>query len=205
MIIENWFIISFFNSCIFIVRTYIINNIIFSSAAATVLLGTLYPIFIDAITNNKVSVGPPYFEAVFIPLMIPAIILCGFSPMLTWKRTVFDNIYERIIFMFLISILLTSLLIYIERGPYIVYLGVFVAIWLFVGTIYDFITRIYRGKSLSGILKRIIFHPRSAYGISKTAGFHLTQNYREAYNLYTCSGILFNHESPRRGFEFVTR
>ena len=49
------------------------------------------------------------------------------------------------------------------------------------------------------------FHPRSAYGISKTAGFHLTQNYREAYNLYTCSGILFNHESPRRGFEFVTR
>ena len=144
----------------------VINNIIFSSAAATVLLGTLYPIFIDAITNNKVSVGPPYFEAVFIPLMIPAIILCGFSPMLTWKRTVFDNIYERIIFMFLISILLTSLLIYIERGPYIVYLGVFVAIWLFVGTIYDFITRIYRGKSLSGILKRIIFHPRSAYGMS---------------------------------------
>jgi GDPmannose 4,6-dehydratase len=49
------------------------------------------------------------------------------------------------------------------------------------------------------------FHPRSAYGISKVAGFYLTQNYREAYNLFACSGILFNHESPRRGFEFVTR
>lgn len=49
------------------------------------------------------------------------------------------------------------------------------------------------------------FHPRSAYGISKVAGFHLTQNYREAYNLFACSGILFNHESPRRGHEFVTR
>jgi GDPmannose 4,6-dehydratase len=49
------------------------------------------------------------------------------------------------------------------------------------------------------------FHPRSPYGISKVAGFHLTQNYREAYDLYCCSGILFNHESPRRGFEFVTR
>ena len=49
------------------------------------------------------------------------------------------------------------------------------------------------------------FHPRSAYGISKVAGFHLTRNYREAYKLYGCSGILFNHESPRRGFEFVTR
>jgi GDPmannose 4,6-dehydratase len=49
------------------------------------------------------------------------------------------------------------------------------------------------------------FYPRSVYGVSKVAGFDLTRNYREAYNLFCCSGILFNHESPRRGFEFVTR
>jgi len=49
------------------------------------------------------------------------------------------------------------------------------------------------------------FHPRSPYGISKVAGFYLTQNYREAYNLFACNGICFNHESPRRGFEFVSR
>ncbi len=49
------------------------------------------------------------------------------------------------------------------------------------------------------------FRPRSAYGISKLTGFHLTRNYREAYGLFGCSGICFNHESPRRGFEFVTR
>lgn len=49
------------------------------------------------------------------------------------------------------------------------------------------------------------FHPRSSYGISKVAGFDLTRNYREAYGLHASSGILFNHESPRRGFEFVTR
>jgi GDPmannose 4,6-dehydratase len=48
-------------------------------------------------------------------------------------------------------------------------------------------------------------HPRSPYGISKVAGFQLTQNYREAYGLFACCGILFNHESERRGFEFVTR
>jgi GDPmannose 4,6-dehydratase len=48
-------------------------------------------------------------------------------------------------------------------------------------------------------------HPRSAYGISKVAGFHLTRNYREAYGVHASTGILFNHESPRRGFEFVTR
>ena len=49
------------------------------------------------------------------------------------------------------------------------------------------------------------FHPRSAYGISKVTGYHLTRNYREAHKLHASSGILFNHESPRRGFEFVTR
>ncbi len=49
------------------------------------------------------------------------------------------------------------------------------------------------------------FHPRSAYGISKVAGFDLTRNYREAYGLFAVGGILYNHESPRRGFEFVTR
>jgi GDPmannose 4,6-dehydratase len=49
------------------------------------------------------------------------------------------------------------------------------------------------------------FHPRSPYGISKVAGFDLTRNYREAYEMFAVSGILFNHESPRRGFEFVTR
>jgi len=49
------------------------------------------------------------------------------------------------------------------------------------------------------------FYPRSSYGVSKVTGFHLVKNYREAYNLHASNGILFNHESPRRGFEFVTR
>jgi GDPmannose 4,6-dehydratase len=49
------------------------------------------------------------------------------------------------------------------------------------------------------------FHPRSSYGISKVCGYELTRNYREAYGAFAVSGILFNHESPRRGFEFVTR
>jgi GDPmannose 4,6-dehydratase len=49
------------------------------------------------------------------------------------------------------------------------------------------------------------FYPRSPYGISKVAGFELTRNYREAYGMFCANGILFNHEGPRRGFEFVTR
>src|SRR5208283_5231784 len=53
--------------------------------------------------------------------------------------------------------------------------------------------------------ERTRFHPRSSYGISKVCGFELTRNYREAYGLHASNGILFNHESPRRGYEFVTR
>ncbi|MCX6053381.1 MAG: GDP-mannose 4,6-dehydratase [Chloroflexi bacterium] len=49
------------------------------------------------------------------------------------------------------------------------------------------------------------FHPRSPYGITKVTGFHLTSNYRESYGLFACNGILYNHESERRGFEYVTR
>ena len=49
------------------------------------------------------------------------------------------------------------------------------------------------------------FHPRSPYGVAKVYGHHITVNYRESYHLFACSGILFNHESPRRGVEFVTR
>lgn len=53
--------------------------------------------------------------------------------------------------------------------------------------------------------EKTLFHPRSPYGISKVAGYYMVQNYREAYNLFALTGILYNHESPRRGFEFVTR
>ena len=49
------------------------------------------------------------------------------------------------------------------------------------------------------------FHPRSPYGVAKVYGHYITVNYRESYGLFACSGILFNHESPRRGLEFVTR
>ena len=144
----------------------IINNIIFSSAAATVLIGTLYPLFVDAISNTKVSVGPPYFEAVFIPLMIPALLICAFSPMISWKRSVLSNLYERIIAIFIISILITSFIIFIYGGSYSAFLGIFLGFWVICGTLYELIIKIGVGKKLDIMYSRILTLPRSSYGMS---------------------------------------
>ena len=144
----------------------VINNIIFASSAATVLLGTLYPIFIDAINNSKVSVGPPYFEAVFIPLMVPAILLCAFSPMLSWKRAKLENILERVTAVFILSILSTAILVFIYGGSASAFLGLFLGVWLILGTIYEFLIKVGLKLSFHTFLKRSLQLPRSAYGMS---------------------------------------
>ena len=144
----------------------VINNIIFASAAATVLLGTLYPIFIDAINNSKVSVGPPYFEAVFIPLMVPAILLCAFSPMLSWKRAVIENIIERIIAVFICALFLASLIIMMNDGSASAFLGLFLGFWLICGTLYEFFIKVGIKSSFKIFIQRALNLPRSAYGMS---------------------------------------
>ena len=63
------------------------NNVLLAAAAGTVFLGTLYPLAIDALGAGKISVGPPYFEAVFVPLMAPALFLMGVGPLARWKRS----------------------------------------------------------------------------------------------------------------------
>ena len=64
----------------------LINNLLLSAACATVLLGTLYPLFLDAVTGAKISVGRPYFNATFVPIMTPLVMVMGLGPMLSWKR-----------------------------------------------------------------------------------------------------------------------
>ncbi|MFG6459764.1 heme lyase CcmF/NrfE family subunit [Roseateles sp. BYS96W] len=64
----------------------LVNNVLFASAALAVLTGTLYPLLLDVLGGDKISVGPPYFEAVFVPLVVPALVLMGVGPMARWKR-----------------------------------------------------------------------------------------------------------------------
>jgi cytochrome c-type biogenesis protein CcmF len=65
----------------------LVNNVLFSTAALAVLTGTLYPLLLDVMGGEKISVGPPYFETVFVPLMVPALVLMGVGPMARWKRS----------------------------------------------------------------------------------------------------------------------
>jgi cytochrome c-type biogenesis protein CcmF len=72
------------------------NNVLLSVAAASVLLGTLYPLLLDALSLGKISVGPPYFEAVFVPLMAPAIFLMGIGPLARWREATLPDLARRL-------------------------------------------------------------------------------------------------------------
>jgi len=65
----------------------VLNNLFLAAAVGTVFLGTLYPLFLDALTGEKVSVGPPFFERTFVPIMVPLVVLMAVGPLLKWKRS----------------------------------------------------------------------------------------------------------------------
>ena len=64
----------------------LLNNLLLTTAAATVLLGTLYPLFLDVVAGQKVSVGPPFYNMTFVPIMVPLLVAMAVGPMLPWKR-----------------------------------------------------------------------------------------------------------------------
>src|SRR4029434_624917 len=76
--------------------TLLANNILLIVAMASVLLGTLYPLFLDALNLGKISVGPPYFEAVFVPLMTPLVFLMGIGPLAAWRDAPLPGLWTRL-------------------------------------------------------------------------------------------------------------
>ena len=72
------------------------NNVLLTVAMAAVMLGTLYPLFLDALDLGKISVGPPYFDTVFFPLMAPAVFLMAVGPVASWKRAALPELWTRL-------------------------------------------------------------------------------------------------------------
>ena len=146
----------------------LLNNLIMATATAAVLLGTLYPLLIDTLGGEKISVGPPFFNSVFIPLMIPMIAAMAFGPMLSWKRADLQPAMARLwvavgvaIFTMLLAVAL------VENGPLMGVIGIGLAAWLFTGTLAELFFRIRLFQiPLIESLKRLARTPRSSWGMT---------------------------------------
>jgi cytochrome c-type biogenesis protein CcmF len=107
------------------------NNVLLVVAAAAVLLGTLYPLVIDALGMGKLSVGPPYFDAVFVPLMAPALFLMGVGPMARWRKAEVGDLTKRLRWAIGVS-LVSAVLAYLSLGHWtpMVGFGLLLAVWI---------------------------------------------------------------------------
>ena len=109
------------------------NNVLLTVAAGSVLLGTLYPLIVEALDMGKLSVGPPYFNLVFVPLMAPAMFLMGVGPIARWKKASLPDLAVRLRWAFGISVLMAIVLPFVAgQWKPLVSLGLLLAIWIVV-------------------------------------------------------------------------
>ena len=146
----------------------VLNNLLLTTAAATVFLGTLYPLFLDAVGGAKVSVGPPFFNATFIPLMVPLIAAMAFGPMMAWKRADLAGVLDRlkVVVALTVVIVLASLYVY-GFEPVMALVGIAMAAWAFFGAFAELAERTKLGKiPLPQSLSRAKGLPRAAWGMT---------------------------------------
>lgn len=123
----------------------LVNNLLLLVIMLTVLLGTLYPLILDAFDLGKLSVGAPYFNAVFVPLVLPLLWLLGVAPHAKWQEMSARNLFLRLRWMLLVTFLLAVMLLAVEQIqglPLMVVLGVISGLWVLLTTFYAFIARI---------------------------------------------------------------
>ncbi|HEY9398063.1 MAG TPA: heme lyase CcmF/NrfE family subunit [Burkholderiales bacterium] len=144
--------------------TLLMNNVLLIVAAGTVLLGTLYPLFLDALGLGKISVGPPYFEAVFVPLMTPVVFLMGIGPLARWKHASIPELAVRLRWAMVVSIA-TALLAPLAGGNWtpMSAFGFLLAFWIFATSFVSLKERIRNFKG--GLFARLAAQPRSYYGM----------------------------------------
>ena len=121
----------------------LLNNLLLSTACVTVLLGTLYPVFLDVLGGGKVSVGPPYFELTFIPLALPLLIVTGIGPLLAWKRADLPGALYRLKFAALGALAVIIVVVAVHSfADVMAALGLGAAAWLFGGVITELAVRL---------------------------------------------------------------
>ena len=109
------------------------NNVLFAAAAGSVLLGTLYPLFLDSLGLGKISVGPPYFDTVFVPVMAPALFLMGIGPLARWKEASLPELAIRLRWAAAVSVVTALVLTLLtEHFSLVVAFGLLLAVWIIV-------------------------------------------------------------------------
>ncbi len=142
------------------------NNVLLLVAAGAVLLGTLYPLFIDALGLGKISVGPPYFDAVFVPLMAPAIFLMGIGPIARWKEQSLPELATRLKWAFGIA-LITALLMPLVLGKWtpLISFGLLLSFWVIATVSYTVWQRLAQAPRALSLGARIRQQSRSWWGM----------------------------------------
>jgi cytochrome c-type biogenesis protein CcmF len=143
------------------------NNVLLLVACAAVLLGTLYPLVLDALGKGKISVGPPYFDAVFAPLMAPVVFLMGVGPMARWKQTELPDLAIRLRWAALVAVLATGLSAWIaERISFMSVLGLLLGWWIVASVLTDLWERVSpKGQGLGLMLRRTSQLTRATMGM----------------------------------------
>ncbi len=146
----------------------LVNNLILAAATGTVLFGTLYPLFLEAVTGDKISVGPPFFNASFIPMMLPLVFVMGLGPFLSWKRADLAGVFQRLRFVAILSVLGVLAIWYVTMGgPVLAYLSILLAIWLFLATLREWALRIRLfDVPFKEALRRARNLPRATHGMT---------------------------------------
>ena len=141
------------------------NNVLLAVAAAAVLLGTLYPLVLDALHLGKISVGPPYFNTVFVPLMAPALFLMGVGPLARWREASLPSLAQRLKWAFGISVV-SALVLPALVGEWTIMrsFGLLLAFWIFTSTATSLIVKL-RAQPGPGWLARLRGVPRAQLGM----------------------------------------
>ncbi|WP_188258830.1 heme lyase CcmF/NrfE family subunit [Azospirillum tabaci] len=147
----------------------VLNNLLLSTATATVFIGTLYPLFLDVLDLGKVSVGPPFFNATFIPVAIPMVIAMVVGPFLAWKRADLLGALTRLWTAGVATVACVAVAAYVTNGggPLLALVGVALAAWAFFGSIAEFAERIRLFRiPAKDSWNRAVNLPRSAWGMT---------------------------------------
>jgi len=144
----------------------VLNNVLLTTGCVTVLVGTLYPLALEALNGSKISVGPPYFNMTFVPLMIPLLLAIPLGPLLAWKRADLAAAMERLLAAGVIAtIVLVGSFAVAYRGPWLAPFCFAIGAWVMAGALCETAFRIKLGQApLSESWRRLTNLPRSSIG-----------------------------------------